>query len=473
MERKCFEIAKSNRIKGREYYINIETGVSSWGFPLTKEVEDLSGWEVFFSTKVSEGNMYYSNVSRGITQWEYPKIEDAEEDLPLENGWKKKLSSKCNNVYYVNDKLNISQWKHPIPKLTLKPAPKPAPKPKPKPKSTPITAPLFISDYVQKPKVKPRGLQWIGNSCYLDSALFAFFAGPKYFIDKMLNMDLRGRVTEVEECTSKNLKKIQDELRKIYNSITRQGDPVINCTNLRKTLEKCPHNEKFHTSAQGDSGEFISYLTGLFPIDKNIMTVKSYYTNSLGGTLPQITNNPDTLKTETFDNNIGLMQVITSEQIQAIDIDNPYQILSDFLGETFSNVPEAGFFDGKTKYARKIEIRDISFSPYLIFSLMRIKEPGGIDIHENIIIPDDTIIIEGQKFSLTGAVMYNGRSHYVAIAKYNGSWWYYNDLEYEDSNSLGEFESFEHFLSEVKVDEKLVNPLTHGTQFYYTPVDVE
>lgn len=457
----CFKTAKSTKkSKGREYYINIETGVSTWGFPYTHETKVESGWEIFESKNVDPKNIYYSNASSGITQWKEPKIE---EDLPLENGWEKKLSGKCNNVYYVNEKLNKSQWENPIPKLTLKSVPTPVPTLTLKP--TPVPAPL-----IQKPKDKPiqppRGLKWFSNSCYLDSALFAFFAGPKKFIDNMLNMDLRGRVQEVGECTAENLKKIQDELKKIYNSITREADSVKNCTDLRKTLEKCPHNERFHTGAEADSGEFINYLIGLFPTDKNLMTVINYYTNSLGGTLGQIKDSRDTLKTETFDNNIGLIQVITSEQIQGVD--NSYQILSDFLGETFSNVPEGGFFDGK--YARKVEIRDINFSPYLIFSLYRIKEPGSSDIHTNIINPDESITIGEQIFFLSGAVMYNGNKHYVAIAKYNNFWWYYDDSDYRNSTSLRRFNDFNHFLSEVS-ELNLIDPRTHGTQFFYTPFD--
>jgi hypothetical protein len=44
---------------------------------------------------------------------------------------------------------------------------------------------------------------------------------------------------------------------------------------------------------------------------------------------------------------------------------------------------------------------------------------------------------------------------------------------------LIEFETFDNFVSifedydDYDHDYKMINPLTHGTQFYYTPIDVK
>ena len=323
-----------------------------------------------------------------------------------------------------------------------------------------------LSDVAKPTNKRPRGLKWVDNSCYLDSALFAFFAGPKDFIDKILNTEFEG-VREQGKCTIANLKKIQTELRKIYKSITREGRVVEYCNDLRKSLKKCPHEEGFHTDAQADSGEFISYLISLFPEDKNFMTTKTYYTNSLEVSLERLKTMQNTPTTKTVDH-VELIQIIDSQQISSID-DADNVMLSEFLTEILDGKLDEPYIHKGVRYVRRAQIRKLTFSPYLIFSLMRLIRQGGTDIYENIIIPDDTIDINGQLFSLTGAVMYNGHRHYVAIAKYNGSWWYYNDVPYQNSTSLLEFRSFEEFLS--KVDElDLVNPLTHGTQFYYTPV---
>ena len=67
--------------------------------------------------------------------------------------------------------------------------------------------------------------------------------------------------------------------------------------------------------------------------------------------------------------------------------------------------------------------------------------------------------------------MHTGGCHYVAIAKYNGVWWYYNDSEYLRGKKLIQYDSFEDFMNEVqnpRTDK--INPYTNGTQFYYTPV---
>jgi ubiquitin C-terminal hydrolase len=88
----------------------------------------------------------------------------------------------------------------------------------------------------------------------------------------------------------------------------------------------------------------------------------------------------------------------------------------------------------------------------------------------DIFVPDLDITINEQIFTLTGVVMHTGVCHYVAIAKYNEKWWYYDDT----SPLLIEFESFQHFVSifdDYDHDSKLINPLTHGTQFYYTPIE--
>ena len=321
-------------------------------------------------------------------------------------------------------------------------------------------------DYVSVAKPinkRPRGLKWVDNSCYLDSALFAFFAGPKDFIDNILNTNFEG-VTDQEECTIANLKKIQTELRKIYNSITRQGPFVEYCNDLRTSLEKCPHKERFHTDAQADSGEFISYLISLFPEIKNVIITTYYYTNSTGIDFESL-NKKDLYKRKSIDE-VELIKIIDVQNI--INIGNKKDVhLSAFIKEILD--AEIPVMPNDIKYKRSIQVRKILFSPYLIFSLMRLKRQGGRDIYKNIIIPDDIIQVKDQLFSLTGAVMYTGDRHYVAIAKYNGSWWYYNDMPYRNSKSLKEFESFEDFLSKVR-RLKLIDPRTHGTQFYYTPV---
>lgn len=470
----CFKIATS-KSRGKKYYVNIETGLSRWGLPIYDESteikveEKVSGWEVVVSSNVDPRKIYFSNASKGISQWNQPPPNvERTLDEPLADGWKKRLS-KCKNVYYINEKENKSQWKIPTPIATPTPTPTPIPIPTPTPTPTPIA--------IQPINQPPRVLKWTSNSCYLDSALFAFFAGPKMFIEEMLNMSLEDKTTRMilKDCKGKDWKtnlghrkKIQDELKKIYESITRTGNAVETCTALRKALVNCPDKEEYHGGGIGDSGEFITYLTSLFPIQKNIIRVTTYLTNIGGVDLDQLLQeHPETVKKERTEE-VSLVHVINPENEEVLHDRLKFK-LSDFLWEEIQNDLQPGdeYIENGIAYKRQITDRTLISSPYLIISLKRLLERNA-PMSTDIFVPDSDIMIGGQLFTLTGVVMHTGGCHYVAIAKYNDIWWYYDDM----SSSLIEFESFQDFV-ESSDDLNLINPLTHGTQFYYTPIDLE
>ena len=481
----CFKIAISkNKKKGRHYYVNTETGLSRWGLPIYDELTELkaekkiSSWEVVPSVNVDPRRIYFANASERISQWNQPaKVEHAEEE-PLADGWEKRLT-KCKNIYYVNKKENKSQWE--IPTLTPIPIRIPTPTPTPTPISipTPIQLDRAPDDYevVTKPiNQPPKVLKWTANSCYLDSALFAFFAGPEKFIHEMLTMSLEDKKADMilidcngEDWTTNlaHRKKIQKELKKIYESITRTGPEVKTCSDLRKALANCPNSEKYHGGNIADSGEFITYLTSLFPIQKNIIHVTTYLTNAIGIDLEQVLEDyPDTLKTENTEL-VSLVNVINPEKQEL----NHRFKLSDFLTEELDSgeleVQNEYIADNGNVYKRVITVRTVISSPYFIISLKRLLERDG-PMMTNIFVPDLYIEILEQLFTLTGVVMHTGGCHYVAIAKYNEKWWYYDDT----SPLLIEFESFQDFV-ESSDDRNLINPLTHGTQFYYTPYNFE
>ena len=502
----CFIIATSkSKSKGREYYVNTETGLSRWGLPDNnlgelKVEKKVSGWEEVCSYKVSPGKPYYANALNRISQWNLPPKLEQVEDEPLADGWEKRLT-KCKNIYYVNKKENKSQWE--IPKATSKPKPRPEhkPKPEPKPKPKPIPESKPIPEPIPEPRPEPKppvdpdyvhvekpinqrpiALKWTANSCYLDSALFAFFAGPKKYIHEMLTMKLEDKTDRMilKDCNGEDWKtnlahrkKIQDELKKIYESITRTGDKVEECTDLRKALENCPDKEKYHGGGFGDSGEFITYLTSLFPIETNIIHVTTYLTNAIGIDLDQVLKHyPDTLKRERTDF-VSLVNVINPEKEELND--RLKVKLSDFLREELdSGKLERGneyIADNDMVYNRVITVRTVISSPYFIFSLKRLIESGGQMITDEY-FPDSVIEIGQQLFSLSGVVMHTGGCHYVAIAMYNDKWWYYDDNPNGQQPLLIEFERFEDFVEVSKSSRDLINPLTHGTQFYYTPVEI-
>ena len=317
---------------------------------------------------------------------------------------------------------------------------------------------------------EPRPLEWTGNSCYLDSTLFAFFAGSESFINDLLEMDLDEINYEMitTRCSENNdedfqyKKSVLTELKKIGNSIRRTGEKVTNCKNLRETLANCPDQEKYHEDVTGDAGAFLEYILGLLPVQKASKIIKVY-----GVHLSKTDLHYEDLDTDDFslidveyDKNASIVHVIDNDIVKNINGD----LISDFLIEIIdSNYKNSSF-------KRVITIENIIDTPYLIFSVERLGGTYSNPILSwNTIYPDDVISFNSDSkfFTLSAVVMHTGKNHYVAIAKY-GEWWYYYDdmLKY----SLIKYKSFNDIVEESYRNNKITNPLTHGTQYYYKPL---
>jgi hypothetical protein len=301
---KCWERTWSNK-KSRYYYTNIETGKSQWGLPLDKSNKLPKGWEIHES-KTQKKRVYYGYTEKQISQWDAPKIV-REDEVQLPPGWEEAIS-KCGNKYYVNTDRRLSIWADDVDRveseLRLKSTPKSVPKSTPK--STPKSVP--------KSQIKdPRGLDWIGNSCYLDSTLFAFLAGPKKFIHDFLNINIRKELISADmkrvcygdedgdDYGLENRKALQRELKRIDDSMTGEGSYVKNCTALRATLKNCRGESNQMdpfwywigegtdpktlsalnaTDGTADSGEFLAHLLKIIPHDRAIKQTTTYVTNN-------------------------------------------------------------------------------------------------------------------------------------------------------------------------------------------------
>jgi len=480
----CWYEMVSNTYR-KTYNVNRETGESQWGLPTTLKKLP-TGWEMHLSLKNAPGKYYYSHKKTNHVQWDDPSLLYKDEKISIPSNWQEK-TSRCGNVYYINKKEKKSQWK--IPAIV-------------NPKSFTFVIPpddeveivasveKGIRKSVEKKSQPPRALKWDKNSCYLDSALFAFFAGPTEFIYKMLNEDIEQNIDIMipnvcyinnEKKDIESRKRVQEELRKIYESIMGTGPKVDFCTDLRNTFRNCLNSERYDKGGIGDSGEFITYLLSILSFEPSTININKYATNILGTNFKKIIEEKDdydVYESSKIEILASPVHVITSKIIKGIGDDQ--MNISDFLIQ----VDDTGTLEQKylfspedgtgRKYQRVIETIRIEYTPYLIFSLKRVTKENPNKIITNRVIPDALITLgDNQNFSLSAAVMHTGRSHYVAIAKYNGVWWYYNDLDYLDNKPLVQYNSFEDFIFEVenKRSDK-INPLTHGTQFYYTPVNV-
>lgn len=461
MDPKCWKKAFSKN-KRREYYINIEKGVSQWGITnyLTAE-----GWELHYA---KGGDTYFGNTATGQTQWEQPAF--IKPHLPP--GWESRITD-CGNYYYINNSLNISQWQNP----------------------TPISV---AKSPVVKEILENRVLKWVSNSCYLDSALFCLFAGPKDFIDDILYTDLDTKRKEIESNTETsffcgktldkdiiNRKRVQNELKYIAESITGKSDRIVKyCSSFRKSIENCRpkagvivqedgtilqgDEDKYHTGIMADPGEFLTYLFKiLHPRKKAIRTRITYGTNDLNN-LNEISKSKLT-ETSSRDEEIAVVHVVNNDIL--LNVPEEGVQISQFMEETDDsgeltddpNPKKSNLFKsgGKT-YRRRIQITSIQEAPILIFSIKRLTDMtlGGGTCNTPV-YPDIYITTKnGQKFVFYAVVIYNG-AHYTCIAKYGEIWYYYDD---NGSNRLKKYNTF------TDAADDNINPYTHGTQYFYKPI---
>ena len=334
-------------------------------------------------------------------------------------------------------------------------------------KSTPISKSIPKSI----PKIKdPRGLDWIGNSCYLDSTLFAFLAGPKKFIHDFLNINIRKDLISADmkrvcygdehgdEYGLENRKALQRELKRIDDSMRGEGPYVKNCTALRATLKNCrgesdqqdpfwndgsaePEELSESNSKDGtaESGEFLAHLLKIIPHDKAIKRTTTYVTNNLS--------------IEKFNNIISLLDLIE---------DDGTRLDSDIKVKFGGNI-----------FKRRVIIEKILKTPYLIVSVKRVFADEyiqvgavGLTVIRTPIYPNELIYIGDEAFTISAIVMNTDAAHYTAIAKYGDFWYYYND---SPRATIKKYRTFEEVIDACN-KKGMINPITNGTQYYYKPL---
>ena len=194
-----------------------------------------------------------------------------------------------------------------------------------------INTQTFLKEWGQSCKIL--GLNYTGNSCYMDSTLLSIFAIPNNTItNNILNKNLTTLKTKKlwSKCNP-NIDtdiKIRQDIQKALNNITqsiRGKNNIKTCSNLRSLIKKCPGSQPFHNTETQDAGEFLSYLFNLFQV--NVATTKreTYGSNSLS-------NNPKwTLVTSSID--IHASPIIDITSIKLININENYNI-TKFVKQT-------------------------------------------------------------------------------------------------------------------------------------------
>ena len=445
------------------YYVNIETGQSQWGIPIDPDEPQLAkGWEKHISKKIKPGETYYRHIPSLLTQWELP-TGSPEKIIKPPSGWETR-KTKCGNIYYVNIKDNTRQW------------------------TIPTSSSLSSSLSSQV----PRGLKWTGNSCYLDSTLFAFFAGPDDFINDFLNSKNLDHYTDDlfivnnicgdDENDLENRKAFQRELRKIAYSIWRRGPKVKFCTDLRETLENCPGEDEdpYWSEKTADSGEFLGHLLNIIPHVPAIKKTITYVTNEKGEYLNKeklLNEGKMFISSETYDNKASIIHFFGQFEVMGFPEDGV--IISQLLNMEDDSGSEINIKYrpdemGGHQFRRRISEKTIVNTPYFILSLRRYNADESIqgentnyEVIQTPVFPDDFITIGDKEFEFCAVVIHDGVNHYTSAAKYGDFWYYYNDLDLP----LKKYNTFSEIVADSLDDDKnILNPITNGTQYYYKPI---
>lgn len=323
-----------------------------------------------------------------------------------------------------------------------------------------------------------RGLNWVKNSCYLDSVLVSLLAVPSPFVtDYILNVDLDTKPlnSTFPQCGKtkdediKNRKILQESLNNIANSIRGTGPYVHFCTDFRKTLKICKNPENFHGPGMADAGEFLTYLFDKFPVEVATKKRITYGTNNL--TDLNVPEKDLFVASEYIDNKASPIYVVYNFQVLAIPKDgvniksflSPVKDDSGELEEKYRWTPDEK--KPEISYLRRISIDTLEDTPFLVFNVARIIATERGTFNQASIFPDEKITIKDKTFQLTAVTMYTGARHYVAIIKclkFN-TWYYYDDYGENGYKIIN-----------VGVNIKDViknsphNPVTNGTLYFYT-----
>jgi hypothetical protein len=350
------------------------------------------------------GKVFFYNASTGVSAW----IKD---DTPyiynVSKSWKK-INSTMNKPYYYNTETGISQWKIPENSNCIS-----------------IT-----------------GLNWTGNSCYIDSVLQALFSVPNSFSYKILN----------EKLKDDDKIAIQEELINISNTLRGSGSPgVKNVKTLRSLFKKFPVSEKYHNTHLKDSGEFLTYLLSLFTTGSMAKThTISYGTNNSGSI---VSMNEMVIGSIVIDNfasvviNIDPMTLL--EQEKEIDI-------TKYLIEHNDAVLDDPYIINGASYIRRISMKRILSTPIIIFNFNR-KNPLDNDIIDIPIRPLPIIELNNFIYNFTAVVLFS-HNHYICYFACDGVWYLYNDIPVGSITLIGT-------LNDLLTN---TNVMTNGTTFYYT-----
>lgn len=291
-------------------------------------------------------------------------------------------------------------------------------------------------------------LRWVGDSCYLDSVLFALLAVPNKFISESITKSELQEENKLTWACSQgvfssakkdlvNRKRVQKVIARISRSI-QSGGKIKYCTALRDLFRLCPSIDNYHLTGPRDAGAFLQYFLNLFP-GANRLTMETTVVSGSGRVTRYIYRDHSIII------NVPYSKVSAKKQTN----------IREFLTETDSVITE----DNKrveTHYVYKE-------SPYVVFNIMR-RNPAKEELEKNWfsrskVIPTPTLSMGGRRLTLSAVVVWVD-FHYTAYVRCGNNFYFYDDTEPE---LLTETLSFK----QLFVKSELPSITTNGTLFFY------
>lgn len=335
---------------------------------------------------------------------------------------------------------------------------------------------IKTQNYLNK-KCSITGLNYTGNSCYMDSSLLCTFAVPnKIITDNILEKDLDvlknepilwSRCTDNLDQDIQRRKDIQNSIKRITNSM-RGFDTIEKCSDFRRLLKKCPVSQQFHGTDTQDAGEFLTYLFNLFQVDI-AFTKRDTFGRNL------ITSEWEFVSTSDDKKSSPILDVVSSTLKQVEDGYNITRFVEkkEYAVLTNENKWKPYINKPNITYLYKKEVIKMVNSPLIVFNLIRTygkikfnKKGEFLDIKtKNIwkkISAPETMILNNKHLKLTAIVVHTGGAHYIAHFKCLDEWYWYDDNPGSSKHIINYIGSYEKML------ETEPSPLTHGTLFFYT-----
>ena len=322
------------------------------------------------------------------------------------------------------------------------------------------------------------GLGWRGNSCYMDSALQCLLAVPSQLNEYILNVNLEENVimdihicgdTEARDLEVR--KEIQEELGMLTDTIRGNGRPRETADEFREILRKCKlkQGQRFFDDCTQDSGDFLAWLLSRFPVEKGVVRVETFYTNSEEDTADNLHLSTTVERSQGPVIDVGRSLLVKIYDNKPVPIssfvtwsdDSGTMLNDDGLGSIKAS---EGDIAGQ-RFSRRITQNKIMMAPgAMIFSIMR----GGADdfgtvqdVLRHPVFPTYEIELEsGQNFRFSGVTVHQS-NHYWCYYRHRNAWYLYNDTSQQTPKKIGSYKTL------IK-NHSII--MTHGTVFYYNQV---